>query len=112
MAKSKSDRAERVVRDVCKTLSELHASTGPDRWIPADDLRDRLSELTDEQFDLAVAVAVDRGWLNGAGKPPHSVQLTFIGRDDCGLWASPASASPSRPALARKAAQSARAAAA
>ncbi len=49
------DRAERIVRGLCQALMTMQAKAGPERWILADNLRERLRQLTDEQFDLAVA---------------------------------------------------------
>ncbi len=78
----RAGKAERVLRQLCQALSALHAAAGRE-WISFDDLRGSLRDLTFEQAELAVAVAIDRGWLNGAGRPPHHVQLTGSGREVC-----------------------------
>jgi hypothetical protein len=69
--KRKADRAKRIL----VAYANPQAKAGPERWISADNLRERVREVTDEHSDLAVALSVDRGWFHGAGRPPHHLQL-------------------------------------
>src|SRR5262249_46139424 len=67
--------AETFSKSPSNQFRALREKSGRERWISAKDLRKRFKALADDQFDLAVAVAIDRGWVQGAGRPPHHLQL-------------------------------------
>lgn len=79
----KIDPAERLVLAVCRALDRAHAGKRL-AWASVDDVARALPTVTSEQLDAAIAVAVERGWMQAAGRPAHSVLLTAAGRSAIG----------------------------
>ena len=52
----------------------------PMRWVSVHELTLRHALVREEAVEAAVALAINKGWMIGEGKPPHSVCLTDTGR--------------------------------
>lgn len=66
-------------------LAGLHAGRRM-QWASHADVARRLPQLTTAQLDAAIAVAVERGWVQGDGTAqPHSLLLTAAGRHAAGV---------------------------
>lgn len=79
MPRLNRDPAERLVLSVCRAVLEAHADRRL-RWSTVDQVQALLPTVSDAQLEAAIAVAVERGWLQSAGRPAHSVLLTAQGR--------------------------------
>lgn len=69
---------EAVLLELCRALARIHRGHRY-RWASHAELAHELASLTEEQLDLAIAAAGERGWASAGGTPPHSIMLTEAG---------------------------------
>lgn len=79
MPKASIQQAEQLEQRVCAAVGALQRETGR-RYISVDEVRSQV-EIPLEQLDAVIALACKRGWLNCAGQPPHTVELTRTGKE-------------------------------
>lgn len=77
-----TDQIERLLLKLCQAVETVHAGRRL-RWATVDQVH-ALLPIDHDQLEAAIAVAVQRGWLEAAGSPAHSVLLTASGRSALG----------------------------
>lgn len=65
-----------------KLRDDVFAVTGgrPMQWVMVGELGLRHPDTPIETLDVALTLAIAKGWMTGEGSPPHSVCLTDEGR--------------------------------
>ena len=76
MAKRKADHLAGRLREICEALTARLGNNGP-RWVGVSEVAASLKangvDVTPEELDAAISIAVRRGTLKTAGDPPHSL---------------------------------------
>jgi hypothetical protein len=65
-----------------KLRDDIYAITSgqPNKWVTVGELSLRHPNMSIIALDVALALALDGGWMEVAGNPPESVRLTYDGR--------------------------------